>query len=97
MTKRERIGFIRHAHALQTPLAGIFKRIANNPLHAFARIKIFLRRDLVRGSLLEESTHPHVKPLGVLAEDDEIHILLAAVLQRRESLIKQYARPRVDV
>src|SRR5215469_9292359 len=97
MAEREGIRFVRHADALQPTLARIFKRIADDPLHSLARIQILLRRNLVRRSLLKETAHPHVKALSVLAEHDEVHILLAAVLEWRESLVKQYARPSIHV
>src|SRR5271165_2609085 len=52
----------------------IFKCIADDALHAFARIDVFLNRDLIRSALFENSSGIAVAAFRALADDHEIHI-----------------------
>ena len=97
MAKRHRVGFIAHAHTLEIAGLRIFKGVADDALHALARIQIFLHCDFVGRSLLEIPAHSNVKALGVLAKDHEMDVLLGAIFQRRETLVEKNAGAGVDV
>ena len=53
----ERVGLVAHAYPLQAAPPSEIKRVANDALHTFARVQIFLDGNFVRGSLLEISAH----------------------------------------
>src|SRR5579864_7926813 len=78
-------------------LLTIVERIADHPLHSLTSVDIFLNRDFVFRSLLENSTDIAIDPLGVLTYDDEVHIPRLHALQWTESRIQQSHRTHVRV
>src|SRR6185437_11443781 len=56
-------------------VSAILVRIANNSLHAFAGVDVFLDRNFVGSSLFEHAAGVGVHAFGIFAEDHEIHIL----------------------
>ena len=56
-------------------LFAILKRITNNPLDALARVDVFLKRNLIGRTLLEDSARIGIDAFRVFADHDEIHIL----------------------
>src|SRR5277367_3021325 len=95
--KRQGIGFIGHAYALQAAFFRKLECIANDALDALARVEVLLYGNFVGSSLLEVSTHAHVQAFGVLAKNHEVHVFFSAVFQRSEALVEQHTGPRVDV
>ena len=73
----------------------VFEGRADDPLDAFPRIDVLLYGDLVGGTFLEDPTHADVEPLGILAEDDEVDLLGAVPLQRRQAIMKTADRAQV--
>ena len=59
---------------------------ADEALDALARVHVLVDGDLVARAALELPAHADVDALGVLAEDDEVHVLRGAVLQRHEAV-----------
>src|SRR6267378_1382607 len=95
--KRHGVGFVAHANALQTSLAGALERVTDDALDAFAGIDVLLNGDLVRRALLEEPADAHVEALGVLAENHQANVFFGAVAQRCEPVVKQFHGPGIDV
>src|SRR5439155_1689804 len=62
------VRFVAHAHALQPILTGIFERVTDDALDAFAGIHVLLNGDFVRCAFLEEAPDSHIEAFGVLAE-----------------------------
>ena len=62
--------------------------VADDPVHALVGVDLFLDRDLVVGPRLEAAADADVEAFGVLAEDDEVDVAAAAVLQRTEPLVR---------
>src|SRR6266852_2748647 len=46
VSKGHGVGFVAHANPFQAVAAGVIESVTDNPLHAFARIDIFLYGDL---------------------------------------------------
>ena len=70
---------------------------ADDPLDPLAGVDLLLDGDLVRRALLEVAADVDVGPLGVLAEDHEVDVLLRPVLERAEPRVVELDRAEVDV
>src|SRR5690606_8758649 len=77
--------------------ARVLERGAHDALDALARVDVLLDGDLVRRAALEVAAHPRVDALGVLADDDDVHVLGRHVTQRRESRVEEADGPQVHV
>ena len=97
MGKGHGVRFVAHAHALQPILTGIFERVTDDALDAFAGIHVLLNGDFVRCAFLEEAPDSHIEAFGVLAEDHQADVFLGAVAQRRKAVVKQFDGSGVDV
>src|SRR5579862_4998282 len=75
----------------------IFEGVADDSLNAFAGVDVFLHRDLIRRTLLEDATRVDVDPFGVFAHDYEIQVLGLDSFQRAERRIQQPNRAHVGV
>src|SRR5215472_7318280 len=82
VSEGERVRLVAHADLLQAVSARVLEGVNENPLHAFARIDVLLHCDLVSRILLENAAHADVKPFGVLAEDNKVHVLLCSIHKR---------------
>ena len=82
------VGFVAHADPLQAVLARVFKGKADDALHPFAGVHVFLNGNLVRCIFLEKPTNANVKALRVFAEDHHANVFFGAVAQRREPILK---------
>ena len=91
------VGLVGHDDALLAVLLGPGERGADDALDALAGVDFFAGGDLVEGALLEEAALRRVLPFGVLAEDDEVDLLAALALERREPIVEQRAGAEVDV
>ena len=81
-----------------SPFAGrVLERMLDNPVHAFVRVDFLLDRDLIVGARLEAPADVDVHAFGVLAEDDEVDVGRAAVLQGAQALVQQPHGPVIDV
>src|SRR5205807_5808127 len=100
---RHGIRFVAHQHARACTsvqffmLLTIVERIADHALHSLTSVDIFLDRDFVFCSLLENSTDIAIDPLGVLAYDDEVHPTRLNALQWTEGRIQQSHRTHVRI
>src|SRR5690606_8657585 len=77
--------------------AGVLERGAHDALDALARVDVLLDGDLVRRPALEVAAHPRVHALGVLADDDDVHVLGRHVTERRECRVEEADGPQVHV
>ena len=75
----------------------VLKRVADDALDTLARVDVFLDRNLVRRSLLEDSSEIAVNALGVFANHDEIEVLWFDAFERAERRIQQPHRPDIGV
>ena len=71
--------------------------MAQDPVDALVGIDLFLNRDFVWRTGLEAAADANVEALGVLAEDDEVHVGGRPVLQRTQPLVEQPDRTIVHV
>ena len=78
-------------------LAGELERVADAALAAAAGVDGHLRGHFVRRALVHEAAGAAVQVLGVLADDDEVDVGRAFVLERRLDAGEQFHRPQVDV
>src|SRR6185312_892527 len=78
-----RVGFVGHRHVRFAVVVGPREGVADDALHALARVELLGDRDFVLRSLLERSADGHVQPFGILAEDDEVEIAGRFALERR--------------
>ena len=67
----------------------IFEGIADHALHAFARVDVFLNRDLIRRALLEYAPGIDVNAFGVFAHHDEIDVPGLNSFQRAQRRIQK--------
>src|SRR5262249_15931268 len=77
--------------------AGVFECSDYYPLHAPAGVDFLLNCNLVGASLLEVSAHKAVEPLGVFANDHEIHVPRAPAFQRAQPVVEHLDGPEVYV
>src|SRR5947209_20502691 len=75
------VGLIAHQDFFSSLPARQFKSKADDPLHAFPGIEVFLGGDLVGRILLENSSGIYVRTLGVLADYYKIQVFRFYVLQ----------------
>ena len=80
------VGFIRHVHRVVAVNPGVLEGRTDDALDALARVDVLVDRHLVRGAPLELAPHADVDALGVLAEDDEVHVASAAPLEGDEAV-----------
>ena len=66
--------------------ARVLEAGADEALDALARVDVLVDGDLVARAALELAAHADVDALGVLAEDDHVDVLRAAVAQRDEAV-----------
>src|SRR5688500_15020434 len=52
------------------------ERVPDATLHAVARVDARLERDFVRAPFLQETARPGVEAFGVLADDNEVEVLV---------------------
>src|SRR6266566_4761648 len=71
------------------------ERVAHDPFHAVPGVDRLLDRDLVRRPLPMETARSGVQPLGVLAHDDEVHVVLG--VRRDQRLHARIADHRAEV
>src|SRR5262249_61794890 len=69
----------------------------NDPLYSMSGIHLLLNRQFMLGAAFEVSADVDVESLRVLAEDDEVDVLTEALLERREPIMEQTDRPKIDV
>src|ERR1700674_3037802 len=91
------VGFVAHTDALQAVQARVFERIADDALHAFAGVHVFLNGDLVRCVLLKEPSDAHVEAGVVLSELHEANVFFGPIAQRSEPVVEQLDGSGVDV
>ena len=75
----------------------ILESIADDPLHALARIDVFLDGDFVGGAFFEDAAGITIDAFGVFADDDEIDVFRLDAFQRAERGIQQAHRAHVRV
>lgn len=92
-----RVGFVGHAHVLETMLVGMLVGRADDALHAFAGVQLGLDGHLIGSAAFELSANAGVEPLGVLAKHHEVDVLGTAVFQRGVAGIQELAGPVVDI
>src|SRR5437588_9276594 len=84
------IGFIAHENAgtwgtISFFVVGaIFEGISDDALDTFARVYVFLDRDLLGSSLLEDAARIDVSTFGIFTNDDEVHIFRFNTFQRTQ-------------
>jgi hypothetical protein len=66
-------------------------------VHTFVGVDLFLHGHFIGRAGLEAAADADVHALRVLAKDDEVDVLPAAVFQRRETIVDQADRAEVDV
>ena len=71
--------------------------VADDAIDAFPGVQLFLDGDFVARAGLEASADADVEPFGVLAKDDEVHVLRRASFERAQPLVEQRDRAVVDV
>src|ERR1019366_4619219 len=92
---RHGVRLVAHQHSLarrtiQLPVAGaVFKRVADDALDTLARVDVFLDRNFVGRSLLENSSEVAVNALGIFANHDEIHVFWFDAFERAQRRIQQ--------
>jgi hypothetical protein len=97
------IRFVAHEHAAARRaiefgvLLAIIKCVANDALNALTGIDVFLDRDFIGSSLLEDSARIGVDALRVLADHNKIHVLGLNAFQRTERFVQQTHRAHVRV
>ena len=91
------VALVGHADLGQAARLRELEGVADDAVHAFVGVQLFLDRDLVLGAGLEPAADADIEPLGVLAKDDEVDVGRAAVLERAETLVEEAHRPVVDV
>ena len=80
---------VRLVDHVDAPLAAQLRPLegrAHDALDPFAGVHVLADRELVARTSLELPAHSHVRPLGVLAEDDEVDVLRAAGLERDQAI-----------
>src|SRR5579872_5181199 len=90
VAKGEGVRFIAHQHLAELVRARVGKAVADDALHAAARVDVFLYGDLLRIAAPELAAQAGVKPFGIFAKDDEVDVVFAAVAQGRERGIEQF-------
>jgi folate-binding protein YgfZ len=97
------IGFVAHQNftargAVELRMiCAVLKCIADDALHAFARIDILLRGDLVGSSLLEYAASVGINAFGIFAKHDKVHILGLDSFQWAQRRVKQSHRTHVGI
>ena len=79
------------------PFAGVFEGVAEATFDPAPGIDAFLDRDFVGGSFEHETTGSGVETLVVFADDDEIDVSGALVLERAEPLVVELDGSEIDV
>src|SRR5690606_24414901 len=92
-----RVRLVGERDALAAARTRVLARRPADALHALARVDVLLDRDLVGRALLEIAAHADVHALRILAEDDEIDVLVAHVAQWREARIVETDGAQIDV
>ena len=67
----------------------VFERVANDAMHTLVGVHLFLNRHLIISAGLESPTDADVHAFRVLAKDDEVDVLAAAVLEGAEPIVDQ--------
>src|SRR2546423_2299380 len=84
------IGFVAHENAGTRAVISffvvraIFEGISDYALDSFARVYVFLDRDLLGSSLLEDAARIDVNTFGIFTNDDEVHIFRFNTFQRTQ-------------
>ena len=76
------VALVGHAQPPAAVRFRVLERVAHDPVDALVGIDLFLNRDFVGSAGLEPAADANVEALGVLAEDDEVHVGRRPVLQR---------------
>jgi hypothetical protein len=74
----QHVGLVHQRHL--APAFGAHRepeRVPDDPLDAVPGVDRLLHRDLVGRALAVEASGPRVEALGVLADDDQVHVVLA--------------------
>ena len=79
------------------PGLGEVEGVADRPLDALTRVHHGLGRDLEGLALVGEAVHAGVGVLGVLADDEHVHVIRPLALQRAEALLEELDRAQVHV
>ena len=88
----------RRGRTIQLPVArAVFKRVADDALDALTRVDVFLDRNFVRSSLLENSSEVAVNALGIFANHDEIEVFWFDAFERAKRRIQQPHRADIGV
>src|SRR5258708_6523556 len=90
------VGLIAHADTLELVLPGVLKSVADDALHSFAGVHVFLNGDFVGSILFEEAANADVQAFSVLAEDHKAYIVRRAIAERRQSVVEKFHRTGVD-
>src|SRR6185295_2620889 len=86
-----------HRYSLATVCTRVLECSNDDPLDSTTRVDFVLQRDLVGGSMLQETTCGHVRAFSVLTKDDEIDVGSLAVEQRSETIVEQAHEPEIIV
>src|SRR5690606_3374507 len=92
-----RVRLVREGDAPAARRMRELERGTDDPLDALPRVHILLDRDLVGRPPLERAAEPDVEAFGVLAEDVQVEVRGADVLERREGWVVETDRAEVDV
>jgi folate-binding protein YgfZ len=75
----------------------VLERVADDALHAFPRIDIFLCRDLIDSSLLEDAARVGINAFGVFTEHDKVDVFRLDSFQRAQSRVEQAHRTYIGI
>src|SRR6266403_1138535 len=78
-------------------IGAVLKRVADDALDTLARVDVFLDRNFVRRSLLEDASEVTVNALGVLANHHAIEVVWFDAFERAKRRIHQTHRPDIGV
>src|SRR6185369_6306523 len=91
------VGLVGHRDALAFVLLCILKGRNDDSLNTTTRVHFFLQRDLVYGSLFQETAGTAISAFCVLAKDDEINVAHVLVLQWSQTLMEETHWTEIDV
>ena len=89
MALRHGVALVRHADARQAIGRRVVERVLDDAVDALVGVDLFLNRDFILGARLEPPADVHVDAFRVFAEDDEVHIVWAALLERTQPLVEE--------
>ena len=97
MSVGHNVALVAHQDSFAAVIAGVVEGVADDALYSLARVHVFLHRNFVFGSLLENATHVAVEPFGVLANHGKIHVCGLHALERTQSGVEQSDGTNVGV